>query len=482
VAKAEVNIPGYKVERLIAEGGMAAVYLAIQESLDRRVALKLLKKFDKPEQSKRFINEGQIIASLNHRNVITIHDVGIIGGQHYISMEYLEEGDLEARIREGITPAAAISLIKTIGDCLDFVHRKGIVHRDIKPANILFCNDGTPILTDFGIAKQLEQDTRLTRDGAAMGSPDYLSPEQAECKPLDGRTDIYGLGIVFYEMLTGRKPYQGGSYIETVMAHITDPIPSLPPHLGRYQGLLERMIAKDPEERFPSAADMIVFINKMGRTTPVEEISEKVVGLVRRLRDSTPAAPNMVKTIKITRDDLATGTSATMQKVTANGFRTLIDNLASRSRNTNQRWLMAGLILVLVTGSVWIAGRAPESLAAHSPESEVEQYLLKAKIAMDSDKLAAPAQDNAYLYYQEVIKLAPDHEGARQGLLEIANRYGDLAEQALDRFEYVNAKHYVREGLRVQPENPRLVALQQRTNAIKDVPTRLIKGVKSLFE
>jgi serine/threonine protein kinase len=482
VAKAEVNIPGYKVERLIAEGGMAAVYLAIQESLDRRVALKLLKKFDKPEQSKRFINEGQIIASLNHRNVITIHDVGIIGGQHYISMEYLEEGDLEARIREGITPAAAISLIKTIGDCLDFVHRKGIVHRDIKPANILFCNDGTPILTDFGIAKQLEQDTRLTRDGAAMGSPDYLSPEQAECKPLDGRTDIYGLGIVFYEMLTGRKPYQGGSYIETVMAHITDPIPSLPPHLGRYQGLLERMIAKDPEERFPSAADMIVFINKMGRTTPVEEISEKVVGLVRRLRESTPADPNQVKTIKITRDDLATGTSATMQKVTANGFRTLIDNLASRSRNTNQRWLMAGLILVLVTGSVWMAGRAPESLAAHSPESEVEQYLLKAKIAMDSDKLAAPAQDNAYLYYQEVIKLAPDHEGARQGLLEIANRYGDLAEQALDRFEYVNAKHYVREGLRVQPENPRLVALQQRTNAIKDVPTRLIKGVKSLFE
>jgi len=482
VAEAEVNIPGYKVERLVAEGGMAAVYLAIQESLDRRVALKLLKKFDKPEQSKRFINEGQIIASLNHRNVITIHDVGITGGQHYISMEYLEGGDLEARIREGITPAAAINLLKTIGDCLDFVHRKGIVHRDIKPANILFCNDGTPILTDFGIAKQLEQDTSLTRDGAAMGSPDYLSPEQAECKPLDGRTDIYGLGIVFYEMLTGRKPYQGGSYIETVMAHITDPIPSLPPHLGRYQGLLEQMIAKDPEERFPSAADMIEFINKMGRTTPAEEISAKVVGLVCRLRDSTPADPNLAKTIEISRDELATGTSATMQKVTANGFRTLIDNLASRSRDTNQRWLMAGLILVLLTGSVWMTGQAPESLATHSPGSEVEQYLLKAKIAMDSDKLAAPAQDNAYLYYQEVIKLVPDHAGARQGLLEIANRYGDLAEQALDRFEYVNAEHYVHEGLRVQPENPRLLALQQRTNAIKDVSTRLIKGVKSLFK
>ena len=129
-----------------------------------------------------------------------------------------------------------------------------------------------------------------------------------------------------------------------------------------------------------------------------------------------------------------------------------------------------------------MSGRVPESPVTHNSESEVEQYLFKAKLAMDSDKLAAPAQDNAYLYYQEVIKLVPDHEGAQQGLLDIANRYGDLAEQALDRFEYVNAKHYVREGLRVQPENPRLVALQQRTNVIKDVPTRLIKGVKSLFE
>ena len=127
-------------------------------------------------------------------------------------------------------------------------------------------------------------------------------------------------------------------------------------------------------------------------------------------------------------------------------------------------------------------GRAPEELSIRSPESEVEPYLLKAKVAMDSDKLTAPAQDNAYFYYQEVIKLVPDHEVARQGLTEIANRYADLAEQALDRFEYVNAKHYVRKGIRVQPENSRLAALQQRTYVIKDVPTRLFKGIKSIFE
>ena len=477
-----MDIPGYKIERLVAEGGMAAVYLATQESLDRRVALKLLKKFDKPEQSKRFINEGRIIASLNHQNIITIHDIDLIGGQHYISMEYLGGGDLEARMQGGITPAAAINLLKTISNCLGFVHRKGIVHRDIKPANILFRKDGTPVLTDFGIAKQLEQDTRLTMDGTAMGSPDYLSPEQAECKPLDGRTDIYSLGIVLYEMLTGRKPYRGESYIETVMAHITEPIPLLPSHLERYQGLLERMIAKDPEKRFGSAADMVVFIDRIVHTTPVEEISAKVVGLVRSLRDSAPAATNPAKTVQISRNDLAAGPSAVMQQVTGDGFRSLINSLASRSRDISRRWLMVGLILVLVTGSFWMLGRAPEELSIRSPESEVGQYLLKAKVAMDSDKLTTPAEDNAYFYYQEVIKLAPDHRVARQGLTEIANRYADLAEQALDRFEYVNAKHYVHEGIRVQPENLRLAALQQRTYVIKDVPTRLFKGIKSIFE
>jgi hypothetical protein len=227
---------------------------------------------------------------------------------------------------------------------------------------------------------------------------------------------------------------------------------------------------------------MVAFIDRIGHTTPVEEIPAKIVGLVRSLRDSTPADPNPANTVQIAQHDPAAGPSAVMQKATGNGFRVLINNLAIRSRDTNRRWLMVGVILVLVTGSGWMLGRAPESLPIRSSESEVEQYLFKAKVAMDSDNLTAPAQDNAYLYYQEVIKLIPDHEGAQQGLMEIADRYADLAEQALDRFEYVNAKHYVREGLRVQPENPRLVALQPRTNVIKDVPTRLFKGIKSVFK
>ena len=153
-------------------------------------------------------------------------------------MEYLEGGNLEDKILEGMTPQAALDLVEVIGDCLDFLHRKNIIHRDIKPANILFHSDGTPILTDFGVAKQQETDSRLTKDGTALGSPYYISPEQAESKPIDGRSDIYSLGIILYEMLTGKKPFEGESDIQIIISHLSDPVPSLPDGLEQYRNWL----------------------------------------------------------------------------------------------------------------------------------------------------------------------------------------------------------------------------------------------------
>jgi len=257
-----MEIPGYQIEGLIAEGGMSSVYLAVQESLGRRVAIKVLKKFGNPEQAERFLHEARIIASLEHRNIITIYDVGVIGDRYYLAMEYLEGGCLADRIDHGLPLMAALGLLEKMARCLDFVHCRDIVHRDIKPSNILFHADGTPKLTDFGIAKQLDADQEVTLEGTAFGSPYYLSPEQAEGRPLDGRSDIYSLGIVFYQMLTGRKPYSESSHIETIVAHLSNPIPVLPDKYSAFQGLLESMIAKSPENRVSSARELAQRIRK----------------------------------------------------------------------------------------------------------------------------------------------------------------------------------------------------------------------------
>lgn len=242
---------------------MASVHLAVQESLGRQVALKVLRKFDRAEDSERFLNEGRLVAALNHQNIITIHDIGVAGDRPFIAMEYLEGGSLKQRIERGMTPDAAVDMVIAIGGCLDFVHRKGMIHRDVKPANILFHANGTPKLTDFGIAKSMDVDSDLTLDGSTLGSPYYLSPEQAQNKPLDGRADVYSLGIIFYEMLTGEKPFRANSHIETIVAQLTDELPVLPPALAVYQEAVDLMTAKERDERFSSAGEMLGYFRAL---------------------------------------------------------------------------------------------------------------------------------------------------------------------------------------------------------------------------
>ena len=217
----KMQIPGYTIKRQIAEGGMATIYLAIQQSLDRQVALKVLKHTDNPSFTRRFLEEGRTIAALNHPNIITIYDIGVVDSLHFISMEYIEGGDLSKRIKKGIKPVQALELIGILAGCLNFVHQRNIVHRDIKPGNILFRPDGTPLLTDFGIAKNLRLDRTLTLEGTAVGSPYYLSPEQSQGKRVDGRSDIYSLGIILFEMLSGKKPFVGKTPIDSILLHIT---------------------------------------------------------------------------------------------------------------------------------------------------------------------------------------------------------------------------------------------------------------------
>jgi len=197
-----MEVPGYKIQREIGRGGMATVYLAIQESLHRPVVLKMLNSvnLDKSgDMVDRFLSEGRILASLNHPNIITIYDIGLAGGSMYISMEYVHGGDLKQRLELAISPTEALDYLAQVTRALGEAPKHGIVHRDVKPANILF-KDNTPILTDFGIAKYVDTDSDLTSTGVFLGSPNYVSPEQAGEAKLDGRADIYSLGCIFYEM------------------------------------------------------------------------------------------------------------------------------------------------------------------------------------------------------------------------------------------------------------------------------------------
>ncbi len=261
-------IPGYRIERRIGKGGMASVYLAIQESLHRAVALKILTNFDSPEFSERFLNEGRTIAQLSHTNIITIHDIGIANGLHYISMEYIEGGDLKQRIKGGLGPAFALDVIEQIASALKLAHRRTIVHRDVKPANILFRDETIPILTDFGIAKQMGLERNVTVTGTIVGSPHYMSPEQAQGRDVDCRSDIYSLGIVFYEMLTGVKPFDDESDIKTIVKHMNEPMPALPETHAHFEEIVGRMTAKRTEDRYADIDELLTRLKDL-RTRPM---------------------------------------------------------------------------------------------------------------------------------------------------------------------------------------------------------------------
>jgi serine/threonine protein kinase len=254
-----ITIPGYRIEGVLGQGGMASVYLAIQESFEREVALKIMSPLlnSDPSFAARFKREARIVAQLSHASIVPVFDVGEYQSRHYLSMEYLPGGDLKRRILRGERDLnLALNVCTALCGALELAHRKGFVHRDIKPENILFRGDGTPVLTDFGIARALDSGRSMTVAGMLVGTPDYMSPEQVKGLELDGRSDLYSVGIVFFEILTGAVPFKADSTLSTALMHVSDPLPPLPPEYGAYQDFLDCLTAKEREERFASGAEV----------------------------------------------------------------------------------------------------------------------------------------------------------------------------------------------------------------------------------
>lgn len=258
-------IPEFDIGDAIGDGAMATVYLATQRSLERKVALKVMAAglAADPSFCERFLREGKTLARLSHPHIVTIHDIGHAGDLYYMAMEYLPNGTLKERIAEGVSVEQGLAYIRQIASALGYAHAKGLVHRDVKPANILFRANGVAVLSDFGIAKSLDERTQFTQAGFALGTPSYMSPEQARGLDIDGRADLYPLGIIFYQMLTGKLPYGGTDALSTALAHLTEPLPALPVYHGRYQKILGQLLAKDPADRFDDADALLAALDNL---------------------------------------------------------------------------------------------------------------------------------------------------------------------------------------------------------------------------
>ena len=518
-----MHIPGYTILREIGRGGTAVVYLAEQDSLGRPVALKVMSAAlaADPSFSERFVREGRTIAQLRHPNIVSLYDIGVADERPYIAMEHVEGDNLKERIRSGVSPKAAVDILRQVATALAFAHSKGFVHRDVKPANILFREDGSVVLTDFGISRTIDSNTRLTETGTTVGTPHYMSPEQARGRATDARTDLYALGVILYEMLTGRPPYDARDAIAIAYSHVNDSIPRLPARLSLLQPMLGRLLAKDPDDRFASADDLIAAVDRLRRTvrrhregrvaggvgsvraTLFDVIGEAprwvygavgvavaalAVGMVYALnppgagapeRRSEPtagvAAPDAVAAVGDSQDQAATRADVTIAAVAtdapdpsvtvlAPAHDGAVSALAPRAPpETAPDAFTSGPTAGPAAGALT---ESAVSALVYAPEVEEPAadspaaLLAEAETHLEAFRLTKPAGRNAYDIYRVVLERDPDSARAEQGIERIAERYVQLARLSRSRGEIYKAKRYIASGLTVAAGHPALRELE----------------------
>ncbi len=268
--RGQPQIAGYSLTKKIAQSAAATVYLAHSDELARPVALKVhalegLRPGSESDQ-KRFAAECKILSALNHRSIADVLDFGITDEFLYLALEYFACGSLRERLRNPVREADALNYVQQVGEALQVVHAARIVHGDLKPSNVMLTDSNRVVLIDFGSACSQLVARDLARSDISTGTPYYVCPEQIAGRAPDARSDLYSLGVMLYEMLVGALPFAGKTLAEIFTAHQSAPTPRLPAPLARYQPLLDRLLAKDPADRYGSAAAFLEALNKL--TTP----------------------------------------------------------------------------------------------------------------------------------------------------------------------------------------------------------------------
>ena len=521
-----IDIPGYLLQRTIGVGGMASVYLAIQLSLDREVALKVMAPALAADASfsKRFLQEARMLASLAHPNIVQVFDVGVSPAHlNYFSMQHLPRGDFAQRVRAGISERDLVRVLEGVANALGYAHQRGYVHRDVAPGNILFDLNDTPVLTDFGIARAISQTARTTSAGISIGTSHYMSPEQARGGDVDARSDIYALGVLAWYGLVGRPPYDGADGFAVSYAHVFEPIPRLPASHAHWQPLIDTALAKKADDRFANTDAFIAALASI----PVSGVIAPPAPAIAPARAQVGVAEPR-KTA--TRSDVVITAS---QPAPADAEAIVVPPQVPTERG--RRWLASTIGLLGLLLAAWVAwavlasgGGGDDTAAALAPavadvadtprpaalvaspsaaspimtagdsaraadpgESDggtealdlqtvptvidpVVDLVRKARVDLANHRLTTPADANAFDRFSLALRINGKSAPARQGLLDTARAYLDLAEKAWTGGELKEFAGYLDKAVSVAtslPQGAEIAAAAQtrRRRAINDL-------------
>lgn len=492
-----VSVPGFRIVRPLGEGGMASVYLAIQESLDREVALKVMAPHlaANKEFTDRFLKEGRITAKLSHPNLVTVFDIGQAGSVYYLAAEYIPGGTLRDRMNRGISIAESLDVMRDVAHGLQYAHEMGFVHRDVKPGNVLFRANGSAVLADFGIAKAVDQKTMATQIGSSIGTPHYMSPEQARAEKVDGRSDLYSLGAMFHELLTGAPPYDADDPFTIALMHVTHPLPELPTELRWLQPLLSGLMAKRADERFASGDEFVLALDKLLASAPEAQRLAEGENAPRKR-----AAPRLSRT------------ATPAPRVGADASTAVLTG--GNPQGGTRKWMLGGGVaaaaVVAVVG-VWMFTRGEEPAVAPAPVAQVDpgttpspsasatpepgatestapmpeeppadalsraagdperlldlaERYVAIGMTQGGRRLSAPPGDNALDIYLQVLSIDPQNVEARAGLQRIGAFFESKAKAAFDRGAWNFALVLAEQGLQADPANRELqrIAVEAR--------------------
>ena len=452
-----IDLPGYRIQRSLGEGGSAHIYLGLQHAFGRPVAIKMLRPAAVRDASfrERFLREAEIAKDLDHPNIVRVIDAGWHGDTPYLVMEYMRGGDLHRNLAAGLHMQNVVMVVKEIAAALDYAHGKGVVHQDVKPENILFNEQGTALLSDFGIATLVSERAASAPSDRVAGTRPYMSPEQLDGCAVDGRSDLFSLGVVFYRMLTGRLPYDDGDG-SAPTTYLREPL--LPLHLSAFQSVLRKLLATSPAERHQSGAELSAALDRV-----------RIAGLI-------PDA--VVKTDAVATAEIETAVASLGRQ----GDRQAAAGSA-RGRRVLPLSVLAGLLVAAVGAGTWYVAARPGGVARILAQAGLVEHPDAVRAWQDAQALAAdPNQRLAVVVaaYRRVLGYEAGHPGAAAAVAAAAERSAQDVSAALDAGDSGLAEAKLTELAEVFPADPGLTALFDRLTDLRHAQ-RLLTDTERLL-